>query len=63
MYALVNLEDIPEISKALTFGTPKEKELIGNLVEEKVEVKKIKSSSSAREDFYKEKEKRYVKRK
>lgn len=61
IYALVDVNDIEELSDALKFGKkPKTIKIVQN---EEVEIKKIRSSAKSREKFYKEKEGMYGKRK
>lgn len=62
IYALVDINNIEELSDALKFGKkPKVIKIIQS--EEEVEIKKIKSSAKSREKFYKEKEEMNGKRK
>lgn len=64
MYALVNIEDLEELNEALNGKSQKRKIVIKKEeVEEQIQKQKIQSSPKERENFFKEKEKQYVKRK
>ena len=63
VWLMAKPEDFVEVSKALNGKKPKIQENVLDVVEEMQPTvkKKVKSSQSAREDFYREKEKMYKK--
>ena len=62
LYAIVSVEDIPSLNKALETGEVEERIIFKEEVKEKNEAK-VKANKKAREQFFKERSEKYGKRK
>lgn len=60
LYLVLKPEDLPEIVKYINCGVvEKKEEIISDIVETNVKIKKINTSKNARQDFWKEKEENF----
>ncbi len=62
LYAVVSVEDIPSLNKALETGEVEERIIFKEEIKEKNEAK-VKANKKAREQFFKERSEKYGKRK
>lgn len=62
LYAIVSVEDIPSLNKALETGEVEERIIFKEEIKEKNEAK-VKANKKAREQFFKERSEKYGKRK